>query len=116
MKIKECFTCKENKHIDQFFKLPEKDHTIPNDKGVSVECRDCAYNRILANGEKLHPYRKFTKYQGELRRFTSIPMDKDEAFKYCFEMSDSERKSYLRGKLNEQGLVPFNELEIIKSK
>lgn len=105
---KRCFTCKEVKELNGFLKLPEKDHSIPNDKGVSVECRDCTYNRIVKQGEKLHPYRKFTKSQGELRRFTSLPMDEDEAFIYCYG-TDSERLELTRSKLKEQGLVAFNE-------
>lgn len=104
-----CFTCKEDKPLNQYFKLPKKDYQLKTDKGHSVECRECSYKRILRTGEKLHPYRKYTKLQGELRRFTSIPMDKKQAYNYCFVMSDKERKLYIRNELSKQGLEPFNE-------
>jgi hypothetical protein len=109
MDHKICFTCKENKPLDQYFKLPEKDYQLKSDKGHSIECRECAYNRIIRNGEKLHPYRKYTKLQGELRRFTSIPMNEIDAYYYCFVATDTERKLYMRDELSKQGLKPFNE-------
>lgn len=112
MESKRCFTCKEVKDLDDFLKLPEKDYKLPSDKGCSTECRECTFNRIVRDGEKLHPYRKFTKLQGELRRFTSIKMCKTAAFLYCFVLSDKMRRDYLRKKLEQQGLVPYNELEL----
>jgi hypothetical protein len=110
MESKICFTCKENKPLNQYFKLPDKDYQLKSDKGHSVECRECAYKRIIRTGEKLHPYRKFTKLQGELRRFTSIPMSQEVAYKYCFRMTDKERKVFLKKELSKKGLEPFNEL------
>jgi DNA-directed RNA polymerase subunit RPC12/RpoP len=110
MESKICFTCKKEQALRQYFRLPEKDYQLKSDKGHSIECRNCAYKRILKTGEKLHPYRKFTKLQGELRRFTSILMNKEEAFNYCFRMTDKERKLFLKKELSKQGLKPFNEL------
>lgn len=110
MESKICFTCKSDKTLNLYFKLPEEDYQLKSDKGTSIECRKCAYKRIIKTGEKLHPYRKFTKSQGELRRFTSIPMDKEVAYEYCFKMTDKERKLFLKKELSKQGLKPFNEL------
>ena len=106
---KKCFTCGNIKTLDKFTKLPENDYQLPTDLGVMTNCKNCSYNWIVENEEKLHPYRKITKLQGELRRFTSIAMTQIEAFEYCFNMSDQERKKFTRDKLEEQGLKPYNE-------
>lgn len=106
--MKRCFNCNERKPLHAFIPQPKNDHMIASQKGCSINCRKCMYESILAKGEKLHPYRKFSKLQGELRRFTSLPMDEDEAFIYCYG-TDSERLELTRSKLKEQGLVAFNE-------
>jgi len=106
--MKRCFNCKEEKPLKDFIPQPKKDHMIASQKGCSINCRKCTYEWIMDKGEKLHPYRKITKYQGELRRFTSFLMNEDEANIYCYG-SDIERKELVRSKLKKQGLLPFNE-------
>ena len=106
---KSCFTCKQKLPLKEFHKVPEKDYQLPSDKGTTVECRTCSFKRIMRKGEKLHPYRKHTKFRGELRRFIGIPMNAQEAYDYCFTFSDEQRKEYTRNKLEEQGLEPYNE-------
>lgn len=106
--MKRCFNCNEIKPLHDFIPQPEKDHMIATQKGCSINCRTCIYKWIIDNGEKLHPYRKFTQTIGEVRRFTSLPMNQDEAWTYCFD-SDEKRKQLVRDKLKEQGLVAFNE-------
>ena len=106
---KRCFTCKNNLPIFMYHKLPKKDYQLNTDLGRATECRLCTYKRIKREGEKLHPYRKVTKLQGELRRFTSIPMNKKQAFEYCFLSTYESNRAFLRYELDKQGLEPYNE-------
>lgn len=105
---KKCFSCGKELPLSDFFSLPEKDYQLKSDKGHSTNCRSCTYDWIVEHEEKLHPYRKYTKSIGEVRRFTSIPMSVEEAYSYCFMMDDEKRKLFTREKLKEQGLEPYN--------
>lgn len=109
METKRCFTCKQEFTLDQFLKVPEKDYMLPTDKGTTVECRTCTFKRFMRDGEKLTPYRKKTKLQGELRRFTGIPMNAETAYKYCFEWTYEEIREFIRQELDKKGLEPYNE-------
>ena len=108
-KMKRCFNCKNDLPLFMYHKLPENDYQLKTDLGRATECRLCTYERIKREGEKLHPYRKVTKLQGELRRFTSITMNKKQAFKYCFLNTYESNRTYLRNELRKQKLYPYNE-------
>ena len=105
--MKKCFTCKKNLPLFMYQKIPEEDYQLKIDKGTLTECRMCSYTRLKRDGSKLHPYAKNLKV-GRVRRFTSFDMTNKQAFIYCFLMSYEGRRSYLRYRLHELGLDPYN--------
>jgi hypothetical protein len=107
--MKTCFKCKKKLPLDRFHKIPEKDYQLASDQGCATNCKHCTYDQIILHKGKLHPYLKRTKSIGNVRRFTMIDMNEQEAYDYCFNMNYESQKDYTRKRLKEKDLEPFNE-------